>query len=172
MTRRLIFAAALLALAACDKNEAAEKEEMTADEVAAQLASVKVEPGQWESTTQILSAEGPLPQNVLQQMAGQRTSASNCITPEQAARPSANFLAAQQNNNCTYQDFRMQGGKLSGRMTCSGGQLPGAMTTIMNGDYGPRGYDMMMDMETPGLPGTGPMRIKARTQGRRVGDCG
>lgn len=171
MTRRLILAATLLALAACEKS-APEEKEMTADEVAAQLASVKVEPGQWESTTEILSAKGPLPEAALRQMTGQRTSVTNCITPEQAARPSANFLAAQQNNDCTYRDFRMQGGKLSGRMTCSGGQLPGTMTTTMNGDYGPRAYDMMMEMETAGLPGTGPIQIRARTQGKRVGDCG
>ena len=161
---------ALLMLAAC-KDEPPAPPSMSEEEVAAQLAKVKVEPGQWEATTEIVSAKGDLPQQALKQMTGKRTSTSNCITPEQASRPSANFLAAQQNSDCTYQDFRMQGGKLSGRMTCSGGQMVGDMVTIMNGDYGPQSYDMTMQMETPGLPGGDKILITARTKGKRIGEC-
>lgn len=170
MRRRALSTFAMFALVtACEKQPA--EREMTAEEVAAQLASVKVDPGQWESTTRIISATGPLPKEAIDKMVGQETKAANCITPEQAARPNANFLAAQQGSECTYQDFLMQNGKLSGRMTCTGGQLPGKMKTAMSGDYGPRSYDMVMDMETAGLPGGAAMRIKARTEGRRVGDC-
>ena len=169
---RRILCAFLIVLSACDRQEEEKEAELSANEVAAQLASVKIDPGQWESTTQILSATGPLPQGALKQMVGRQTRVINCITPEQAARPSANFLAAQQNSDCTYQQFRMEGGKLSGRMTCSGGNLPGEMVTVMSGAYGPQSYDMTMDMETAGLPGNLTMKIKARTQGRRVGECG
>lgn len=169
MFRRLAFTAALLALVpACDK--AVKENEMSAEEVATQLASVKVEPGQWQSTTTILSATGPLSKSDLDKMRGQKTKVSNCITPEQAARPSANFLAAQQNSDCTYQDFRLQGGKLTGRMTCTGGEIPGKMTTVMSGNYGSTGYDMLMDMESAALPG-GTLKIRARTTGKRVGEC-
>lgn len=168
---RYLIPAILILVPACDKAAEEQEKTLSANEVAAQLASVKIDPGQWESSTQIVSATGPLPKDVLQRMVGQRTTASNCITPEQAARPSANFLAAQQNSDCTYQDFRMEGGSLSGRMTCTGGQLPGKMVTAMNGTYGPQGYDMTMDMETAGLPGGAAMKIKARTQGRRTGEC-
>ncbi|HEY0625178.1 MAG TPA: DUF3617 domain-containing protein [Allosphingosinicella sp.] len=168
---RVLPIAALVLLSACNKQAAEEANEMSANEVAAQLASVKIDPGQWESVTQIVSVTGPLPKEAMQRMVGQRNTVSNCITPEQAARPSANFLAAQQNSDCTYQDFRMQGGRLSGRMTCSGGNLPGEMVTAMNGAYGPKSYDMTMDMETADLPGGVSMKIKARTQGRRVGEC-
>lgn len=172
MRSRFICTAALLALAACERGEGTPASgSLSEEEVAAQLAKVKVEPGQWKSTTEIVSAEGALPQEALQQMKGRRTAASNCITPEQAARPSAKFLSAQQNSDCTYQDFRMEGGKLSGRMTCSGGQMLGDMVTVMNGDYGPRGYDMTMHMETPGLPGGDKITITARTRGERVGEC-
>jgi hypothetical protein len=164
-----IFAAALLALAGCERDRSAPG--MSAEQVAAQLAKVKVEPGQWEAETEILSAKGALPQEALQQMTGKRTSTSNCITPQQASRPSANFLAAQQNSDCTYQDFRMESGKLSGRMTCSGGEMLGDMVTVMNGDYGPASYDMRMQMETPGLPGGEAITITTRTRGKRVGEC-
>jgi hypothetical protein len=169
VTRSLTIALCLM-LAACGKN-ADQGREMSADEVARQMAAVKVDPGQWRSTTEIVSAKGPLPSEALNAMVGQRTAVSHCITPEEAARPSANFLAAQQGSDCSYQDFRMAGGKVSGRMTCTGGAFGGRVVTAMKGDYGPRGYDMVMDMETPSLPGGAIMRIRARTHGQRVGDC-
>ena len=169
-TRCTWIAASLLVLPACDREPAAPAS-LSEEQVAAQLAKVKVEPGQWESATEILSAKGDLPQEALQQMTGRRTSSSTCITPEQAARPSAKFMAAQQNSDCTYQDFRMAGGKISGRMTCSGGQMLGDMVTVMNGSYAPENYDMTMQMETPGLPGGEKILITARTRGKRVGEC-
>lgn len=168
--RHLCILAAAAALTACERQE--EGREMSAEQVAAQLAQVEIDPGQWEATTEILAVSGPLPEEALARMRGQRTTMSNCITPEQAARPSANFLAAQQGSECTYRDFSMRGGKLAGSMTCSGGQLPGEMTTTMRGDYGPQSYDMTMDMETAaGLPDGLAMEIQARTTGRRIGEC-
>lgn len=169
MVRKQFVWTFLLMLAAC--KEPAAPPSMSEEQVAAQLARVKIDPGQWEAATEIVSVKGNLPQEELKQMTGKRTSTSNCITPEQARRPSANFLAAQQNKDCTYQDFRMEGGKLSGRMTCSGGQMLGDMVTVMSGDYGPQSYDMTMRMETPGLPGGDKILITARTKGKRVGEC-
>jgi hypothetical protein len=104
-------------------------------------------------------------------MVGQKTTVSNCVTPEQAARPSANFMAAQKNSNCTYQDFSMEGGRMTGTMTCSGGQVPGQMEMAMEGEYSARSYDMNMDMNAKGMPGGMTMTIKARTTGRKVGEC-
>lgn len=171
MRHPFILITAFALLAACER-EAEKGREMSAEEVAAELAQVKIDPGQWESSTEILAVTGPLPEEALNQMRGQRTTVRNCITPEQAARPSANFLAAQQGSECSYRDFSMQGGKLSGSMTCTGGQFPGEMNTTMRGDYGPQSYDMTMDMETSaGIAGGPELRITARTSGRRVGDC-
>jgi hypothetical protein len=73
--------------------------------------------------------------------------------------------------DCTYQDFSMDAGKMTGTMSCTGGQMPGRMVMKMAGDYSPRAYDMNMDMEAGGLPGGMKMTIKARTIGRRIGDC-
>ena len=69
----LLAAAAMLLLAACER-EAAAPTSLSEEEVAAQLAKVKVDPGQWESTTQIVSAKGDLPQEALREMTGRRTS--------------------------------------------------------------------------------------------------
>ena len=65
----------------------------------------------------------------------------------------------------------MQDGRMTGTMTCTGGQLPGTMVLKMDGTYSDEAYDMTMDMETGGLPGGVTMNVKARTSGERVGEC-
>ncbi len=171
MRRIALLSFALLALGACGKND--EKSgPQSAEEVAEEMKSLKMEPGQWEATNEVLSASAPgLPEEALKQMVGQKTTVSNCVTPEQAARPSANFLSAQKNSNCTYQDFSMDDGRMTGTMTCSGGQVPGQMVMKMEGEYGPQSYSMNMDMNASGMPGGMTMTIKAKTTGRRVGEC-
>lgn len=167
----LLASAALLALAACGKGEEKGRKQ-SAQEVAKEMAALKMEPGQWEATNEILSATAPgLPAEALKQMVGQKSTVSNCVTPEQAAKPSANFLAAQKSSNCTYQDFSMEGGRMTGTMTCSGGQVPGQMEMKMEGEYDARSYAMNMDMNAKGMPGGMTLAIKARTTGRRTGDC-
>ncbi len=166
-----LLTTALLALCACNKGEPP-KRDMTAEEVAEELKGMKIEPGQWQATTEVVEVSAPnVPGDMLKSMVGKKNSVSNCITPEQAAKPSANFLAAQQNNQCTYQDWSMDGGRMTGTMTCQGGQMPGKMVMAMSGSYAPTKYDMNMDMKSTGLPGGMSMDIKARTTGRRVGDC-
>jgi hypothetical protein len=171
--RRLLLPLALAgALASCGSEPETGDGNMTAEEVAEELSGMKIEPGQWEATNEIISVSAPgVPANALKGMVGQKSTVSNCITPEQAAKPSANFLAAQQNNNCTYQDWSMDDGKMTGTMTCEGGGMPGKVVMKMAGDYGPTAYNLNMDMNTTGLPGGMTMNIKAKTTGRRVGEC-
>lgn len=171
MRSYLLPLALVAGLAACG-SEPEKKEDMTAEEVADQLKDMKIQPGQWEATHEIVSASAPgIPADSLKSMVGQKSTVSNCITPEQAAKPSANFLAAQQSNNCTYQDWNMDGGKMTGTMTCEGNGMPGKVIMTMSGDYGDTAYALDMDMNTTGLPGNMTMNIKAKTTGRRVGEC-
>jgi hypothetical protein len=167
-----LFAAALV-LAGCGGQQPAEADRnMSAEEVAEELQGMKIEPGQWEATNEIVSATAPgMPGDIMKQMVGQKTTVSNCISPEQAANPQANFLAAQQNNNCTYQNWSMTGGRMTGQMTCEGGQMPGRVVMTMNGNYSPTQYNLDMDMNTSGLPNGLTMNIKAKTTGRRTGEC-
>jgi hypothetical protein len=142
----------------------------TAEQVAEEMASMKLEPGQWEATNEVISASSPaLPKEALQQMTGQKTTVSNCVTPEQAAKPSANFLSAQKGLDCTYEDVAMRGGKIAGTMSCRGGAIPGEVRTRLSGTYEAERYEINMKMET----GVGPasITIDARTTGRRVGEC-
>jgi hypothetical protein len=173
MREYLLAASLVAALAACQSEpEAGADGNMSADEVAEKLKVMKIEPGQWEATNEIVSATAPgVPADTLKSMVGQKNTVSNCITPEQAAKPSANFLAAQQSNNCTYQNWDMKEGRMTGTMTCSGAGMPGQVVMNMTGNYSPTAYDLDMNMNTKGLPGGMTMNIKAKTTGRRVGEC-
>jgi len=145
---------------------------MTVEEVAAELRGVRVEPGLWEVKSAILDARGPnLPREAQARLKSHRRNVRNCVTPEQAARPEANFLARREGGNCSYRDFSMRGGRMRGQMRCTGGGLPGAMTTFMDGQYGPRGYDVRMRMVSTGMPAGADMIIDTHIIGRRIGDC-
>jgi hypothetical protein len=171
MMFRPIAATALLALAGCG-SEAPSGRTMSAEEVADKMSEVRIKPGQWEVTSEIISASAPnLPDEALRHVVGQKTKILNCITPEEAARPSADFLSAQKDSNCTYRDWSMENGRMSGTVTCQAGALPGKMVMKMDGHYGAESYDLAMDMESSGLPDGMTMTMKARTTGKHVGEC-
>lgn len=160
--------AAAISLAGC--SEAPESRNMSVNEVAAELANVRISPGLWESTSEVLNVTAPnLPREVQNRMKGPSTTTRHCITPEQASRPDANFLATRQ-DNCAYRDFTMRAGRMQGTMVCSGDGMPGETTATMNGQYGSESYDMRMRMEMAG-PADSTMTIETRASGRRLGDC-
>jgi hypothetical protein len=154
--------AALAGLAGCGD---APQRNMTAEEVAGELAGMRIEPGLWEVGSEVIDVRAPdLPRQLRNRMVGPRTRLRHCITPEQAARPDANFLAARRGNGCAYRGFSVRDGRIEGAMTC-----PDANAT-MAGRYGPNGYEMRMVMESP-VPGGGVMTFEIRARGRRIGAC-
>lgn len=145
---------------------------MTAEEVAAELRNVEIEPGLWEVSSAVLDARGPnLPREAQARMKRHRQNVRNCITPAQAAHPEANFLRRREGSLCTYRDFSMRGGRMRGEMRCTGGGMPGTMTTRMDGRHGARHYDLRMRMTSTEMPFGANMVIDTRTIGRRIGDC-
>jgi hypothetical protein len=74
-------------------------------------------------------------------------------------------------SDCTYRDFSMRDGRMSGTMTCTGGAGEGEMQMQMEGEYGPRSYDMTMTMAGEGMGDGQQMTMRVRTQARRIGDC-
>lgn len=158
-------------LAGCGGTEP-EGRNMSAEEVASELAGLQIRPGLWETSSEIVAADAPgMPREMLSGMMGPRSTTRHCITPEQAARPDANFLAQRDQGNCSYRDFSMADGRMRGTMTCGPAGSEEMVTMAMDGEYGAERYDLVMDMTTAGLPGGGDMRIEARTTGRRIGDC-
>src|SRR3546814_9791819 len=47
-----------------------------------------------------------------------RTALRYCITPEEAARPNPDFLAAQKESHCTYKKMAMDGGTINAEVVC------------------------------------------------------
>ncbi len=143
---------------------------MSANAVAAELDGLTIAPGLWEVASEVVAVSAPnLPIEARDRMIGPRGQGQACLTPEDAARPSARFLAGRGDNGCAYADFAMDGGRMTGTMRCAepdGGETLARMT----GDYGREGYRLDMVIETP-LPDGATIRIETRTTGRRIGDC-
>jgi len=157
-----LLAAACLAAGGCGE---VEPRDMTPEQVAGELAGMRIDPGLWELTSEILEVSAPdLPREVRNRMVGPRSRLRNCIGPEQASRPGANFLAMRADSECAYRDFAVRDGQMSGTMVC-----PDAVAR-MNGRYEPASYDLRMEMESP-MPGGATMTLQLRAQGRRIGDC-
>jgi hypothetical protein len=139
---------------------------MSPDEVADELSGMRIDPGLWELSSEVVEVSAPdLPREVRNRMVGPRSRLRNCISAEQASRPGANFLAMRADSECTYRGFTIREGRMRGTMVC-----PDAVAR-MTGRYGPRAYDLRMAMESP-LPGGATMTLQLRAQGRRIGECG
>jgi hypothetical protein len=170
---RLRPAFPLLFLAACSPPPPEpEGKEMTAEEVAAELAKIQIEPGRWETSREIVRVEAPgMPQEIVAGLRGRTDTAEQCITPDQAERPSANFLAGQQGSECSYRDFSMEGARLRGTAICSGGELQGTRTVTMDGVYRPDSYDVRVQVVATEIADGASMTMEARQTGQRSGEC-
>lgn len=145
---------------------------MSADEVAGELRNLTIAPGLWETTSAVTEASGPnMPVEVRAGMLRHRRTERHCITPAQAARPAANFLRIQAGSSCSYAGFSVAEGRMRGTMRCTGGGMPGVMTTAIAGRYGPGGVDVLMRMSATAQPGGADATIATRTIGRRIGPC-
>ena len=144
---------------------------MTANEVAGALNDLRIAPGQWQITSRITDVRAPnLPIALRRQMIGPRGTVRHCITQAQAAQPSAGFLAGRGDGNCRYRDLALQGGRLRGTMICAGDAPGTSIETVMDGRYGPAGYDLRMEMRNP-MPDGSIMTLEIMSQGRRIGAC-
>lgn len=177
---RKVIGLTLLGVAACSSEPEVKLKNATVEQVATEVkksgatGEMRFEPGQWRVDTQMVDvvAEG-MPPQVAQQMKASMGSLSSdiqCLTPEQASRPSSEMFAGKQNGRCKYDTFELSGGKLKATMSCpsaSGAKM--AMT--MDGDYTKTSYvvnaAMRMDSPTPGQS----MTVKIKSTGARTGEC-
>ncbi len=169
--RARLLACLAASLAVGCSSEAPEARNMTVDEVAKELSSVQITPGQWETRSEVVNVTAPnLPREILNQMKRAPVTSRHCITPEQAAQPQANFLAME-GSDCAYQDFTMRNGRMQGKMTCSGGdEVTGEAVAQFEGQFGPESYDSRVTMEIQ-APAETTLTIESRVVGRRIGDC-
>lgn len=168
-----------LALAACgDKpgekaGNIAATDAMSKAEVKAAVDKVQLKPGQWEGRFEIkdidLSGIPGAPANMKEQMQRMmnQTGLRYCVTPEQAANPSANIFGGQENKDCTYAGFDATGGKVRGQVSCK--SPGGTMNAAMSGIYAPESYTMTLDMKMAGGPQGQAMAMTAQSHGKWVG---
>jgi len=131
--------------------------------------AVALQPGQWESTIQMEAANMPeLPPGVTAP-AMQPITTRTCITPQQAANPSAEVMAAnaRQPTGCRTENYSFANGRIEGTSVCNTGGVNMRMT--ISGEYTPTSYEMTMQSrsEAGGVARDNTMRVSAR----RIGDC-
>jgi len=162
----------MLGLAACGAggSESGNDASASAKAPAAGGSEMKLDPGQWEMTYEVTNVAAPgLPAGAMAAMAGQKNKVSVCITPEEAEKPSGDIFSGKNDGNCTRDGFSMAGGRISGTMTCSGGDAPGKVTMTMDGRYSANSYALTNKMKTEAQGMA--MTIESKASGRRTGDC-
>ena len=177
MIRHSLIVLPLIALAACGKatdTKTADADSAPAATTAPAVEQVMVKPGEWETTTELVSMEleGVDPA-LFKSNLGKKTVIKNCVTPEQAARPAAEFFSNPEarNGNCKSEKFEMAGGQMSGVVTCQGGEnQQGAMRMEMTGTYAPDAYATTVAMTGSGAGGK-TMKMVAKSSGKHVADA-
>jgi Protein of unknown function (DUF3617) len=167
----------LLALAGCggpekaDGNGSADSAKAGDSASAGAAAGVKLRPGEWETTVETLKVDAPgMPKEMAGLMAGQqKMTMRSCITAAQAEQPSGDLFRGKNDGKCQYEGFDVSGGRVKGKMTCSGGGQPGSVTLEMDGRYGGESYEVNQKMRTDAQGMA--MTIESRVTARRVGDC-
>jgi hypothetical protein len=171
--RKTIWIAAGLALAlvACGKsgeqNGGNQSAAAKGPGGSAPAVQMKLNPGLWETNVEM--AVSGLPANVAAMMKGTKVTTRSCVTQEEASRPSGEIFAGKQRDGCTYSDYSVSGGRIHGKMSCTGNNGQGAMTMVMDGKYGGDSFDVTMNVDTKAAGQS--MAIGSHTTGRRIGAC-
>jgi hypothetical protein len=132
-------------------------------------AAPRIAPGRWEIRSAVIAARAPqLPIVLRDRLIGPRPTRRLCVTPEQAARADAGFLA-QRPGDCAQRGVRLENGRLSGAMVCTEQGAPPSVIAL-DGRYGPDRYVLRMEMTSP-LPDGTTIAIDVVAIGERTGDC-
>ena len=131
--------------------------------------SMKPQPGQYESQTQLISMDIPgMPANMMGMMKGvfERTT-KICLTAEAVEEGYREALKKSQDGDCKYDSFSASGGEMEAVMVCDTDE--GRMTLTMSGTGTPTTSDVTMKMT--GNMGGAPGSLSMRVIQKRVGDC-
>lgn len=186
--RKLVLLAGLgVALAGCDKGPSTEDsarssgeirlENATAEEVMKQAAAAqeknRMQPGEWENTFQLVSADMPgAPEMLRKKMAEEAkkppSTTRECRKAEDAKAMDFTKLAPA-TQGCTFPKYVMANGKVDAKMECKGPFGPVKMT--INGTQSPSSYDMTVTTEQTPPGGSAQSKMTIRATGKRLGEC-
>ncbi|MGQ0558382.1 MAG: DUF3617 domain-containing protein [Sphingosinicella sp.] len=162
------IAAMAMALAACGSQPG--NQQAAADGDAAGgggSAAIALQAGLWEVTAEMVSMNiSGMPPGVTPPMAPP-TTIRNCLTPEQARAPNADFFSGKSEGGCTGENMSFGGGRIQGTIRCETPQ--GTMQIAMDGSYDATSYQMTQRIE--GQMAGQSVNMENRVSARRVGDC-
>lgn len=176
MRQAMLIPVAALALAACGGNEVS-LTNATPEEVAKKVdaaGGAKFRPGKWEMTVQTVSVDIPgldeaLKKQMTDMMLKKVQKHTSCITKKQAESPPAEVIARSQ-GRCKYENFKMDDGAIDGTLVCPAQGMGGAMKMRVAGKFDAESFAIDNDMEATAPSGPA-MKIKAKSSGKRIGDC-
>ena len=179
MGARVALAAFALSATACGDEPSVNERNASVDEVAAKVREATggvqfIRAGEWKSTTTIeeMSVPGMSTEEsarLRQAMGGRATHESTtCLSEEEVKQPKGKFFTG--NDQCRYDRFVMQGGKIDAKMRCNA-QTGESQVMTMTGTYSPESYRMQMDLQGAAPEGPAGMRMRMRVESNRIGDC-
>lgn len=163
--RQQILWVAIVALAACSKEKAAESNNAAIEAAAPD----HIEPGLYrQATTLVDLKDSSLEYEQAAAAAkaiGTTQTAERCVTPEMVKDPQQ-LVRTDTDPNCTVEKSRWNGGKIDFAMQCpeSDDRMGGALALI--GTYDKQEYHFEMS-----ATGEGDDRMKMRVDAKRLGDC-
>lgn len=180
MKIKLTIAATALMLGACSSEEPS-KASSNEETVEAELAqAATLQPGQYAANVEVIRVDVPgLPADQAEMMKGMMSSSaavenSYCLTPEQAGRGGRDMFAemAKGDGNCQFSDFDVDGGRVTGRLSCTGGRGGATSEIMLDGTMQRTATNMHMTMTVNDshMPG-GRMEVEMRIATHRTGDC-
>ncbi len=171
------MAAMAVLVAGCSDSGGADADgdgSISVEEAVAEMAdnSVRPQPGQYRSTTELLEVDLPgAPPEVVAMMRSTMsgTSTEYCLTQNEVENGFEEMMRQSQEGDCEFQRFNLDGGDFDAAMTCSVPQ-GGEMSMVMDGTGSRTGSDTKMTM-TGNIPGLGESKMVMRVQAERIGDC-
>jgi hypothetical protein len=174
-----LLATAALTLAACDREPSVELTNATPAEVANAMKEsgatrTMVRPGKWSSTVSILEMDmAGMPPEMAQKIKAEITkprTVEACLTPDQVDHPEK--MLGQVPAGCRYQHYKMDGGKVDGKMSCDGPMGKQEMSVV--GSYGDDRYSMTIASKITPRPGSAvstALNSKMKIDSHRIGEC-
>jgi hypothetical protein len=164
---RLVALIPLCILAACSDTDAADQK--AAQVAEANEAALKLDAGQWETTTEITAVDSQ--DNGKPVLKVGKSVASACIAETERKHPPVAVLAGMDKAGCSYDNFYMSRGRINAAMRCD--KTPGVPGTVLvssDGHYTAATFETDTTMQTY-LSGDGDAKATAKVSGKRVGAC-
>jgi hypothetical protein len=167
-------AAALLALAACDKPDKGPK---TLDQAKAEARQMeRPDPGQYRQTTKITRFDVPgapkaMVDRIRTMMEGQGGNLTYCLTQADSDKGFEEMFKKGREGECTYERFDATANTIDAIMVCKSG--PGGTARMtMTGTVGKTGSKVKVDVDQKNAKTPmGNAQIGMELETRRLGDC-